>query len=273
MMSDALAWARAYADNGLAILPVRPDKTPLTPHGLKDASGDPVVIESWGRRWPFADWGWALPATVVVIDVDVKHGKNGYRDFERLDGRGPRDVITPSTSTPSGGMQLFFEAEEPYRNRMAIEGTAIDVRAEGGYVILPGHKNGRRWINRLRATRLAPAPAWLDITLKETPPASGFPCLPSSSASPLERKQALAALERACARILGAPCGAQDNTRHQQCFYIGGMIGRGDLDYATAFTALVAAACAMPTYRDPWRNLDERVARSIKAGMVRLLFA
>ena len=51
------------------------------------------------------------------------------------------------------------------------------------------------------------------------------------------------------------------------------MIGRGDLDYATAFTALVAAACAMPTYRDPWRNLDERVARSIKAGMVRLLFS
>ena len=147
------------------------------------------------------------------------------------------------------------------------------LRAEGGYVILPGHKNGRRWINRLRATRLAPAPAWLDITLKETPPASGFPCLPSSSASPLERKQALAALERACARILGAPCGAQDNTRHQQCFYIGGMIGRGDLDYATAFTALVAAARAMPTYRSPWRNLDERVARSIKAGMVRPLFS
>ena len=48
MMSDALAWARAYADHGLAILPVRPDKTPLTPHGLKDASGDPVVIEILG---------------------------------------------------------------------------------------------------------------------------------------------------------------------------------------------------------------------------------
>lgn len=57
------------------------------------------------------------------------------------------------------------------------------------------------------------------------------------------------------------------------CFNIGGMIGRGDLDYATAFSALVAAACAMPTYRDPWRNLDERVARSIKAGMVRLPFS
>jgi hypothetical protein len=54
---------------------------------------------------------------------------------------------------------------------------------------------------------------------------------------------------------------------------MGGMIGRGDLDYATAFTALVAAAYAMPTYRDPWRNLNERVARSIKAGMVRRRFS
>jgi hypothetical protein len=66
---------------------------------------------------------------------------------------------------------------------------------------------------------------------------------------------------------------AQERIRHRECFNIGGIIGRGDLDYATAFTALVAAAYAMPTYRDPWRNLDERVARSIKAGMVRLPFS
>ena len=52
MMSDALAWALAYADRGLAILPVRPDKTPLTPHGLKDASRDPVAVESWDAAGP-----------------------------------------------------------------------------------------------------------------------------------------------------------------------------------------------------------------------------
>ena len=209
MMSDALAWARAYADHGLAILPVRPDKTPLTPHGLKDASGDPVVIESWGRRWPFAEWGWALPATVVAIDIDVKPSRNGYQGFKHLQGCDPRDIMTPSASTPSGGMHLFYEAEKPYRNRVAIEGTAIDIRAEGGYVILPGHKNGRRWINKLRTTPLAPAPAWLDIALKETLPASGCRCLPSASSEPLEREQALATLKRACAKS-SRPEGAQE---------------------------------------------------------------
>ena len=121
--------------------------------------------------------------------------------------------MTPSASTPSGGMHLFYEAPKAYRNRVAIEGTAIDIRAEGGYVILPGHKNGRRWINKLRTTPLAPAPAWLDIALKETLSASGFPCLPSSSSAPLEREQALATLKRACARIIAAPEGAQEHIR------------------------------------------------------------
>jgi hypothetical protein len=273
MMSDALAWARAYAAHGLLLLPVKADKTPLTPHGLRDASGDPAVIEGWGRRWPFADWGWALAAAVVAIDIDVRPGRNGYQDFRHLQGCDPRDVMTPSASTPAGGMHLFYAAAKPYRNRVAIEGTAIDVRAEGGYVVLPGHKNGRRWVNKLRTTPLASAPAWLDIALKETQSASGCSWLHSLAAEPLEREQALAALKRACATIICAPCGEQNKTRHQQCFYIGAMIGRGDLDYATALTALVAAACATPTYRDPWRNLDERVARSIKAGMVRLLFS
>ena len=137
----------------------------------------------------------------------------------------------------------------------------------------PGTRTAGWWINKLRTTPLAPAPAWLDIALKETLSASGFPCLPSASSEPLEREQALATLRRACARVIAAPEGAQEDIRHRECFHIGGMIARGDLDYATAFTALVAAACAMPTYRDPWRNLDERVARSIKAGMVRLLFS
>ena len=210
---------------------------------------------------------------MVAIDIDVKPSRNGYQGFKHHQACDPRNIMTPSTTTPSGGMHLFYEAPKAYRNRVAIDGTAIDIRAEGGYVILPGHKNGRRWINKLRATPLAPAPAWLDIALKETLPASGFRCLPSSSSEPLLREQALATLRRACARVIAAPEGAQEDTRHRECFRIGGMIAREDLDYATAITALVAAACAMPTYRDPWRNLDERVARSIKAGMVRLLFS
>jgi hypothetical protein len=266
-MNSPLAWAQAYAAFGLSVFPVKADKTPLVAGGLKRATRDSNVIEAWWRRWNYAEAGWPAPPSVVVADIDVKHGKNGYRDFERLEGCDARAIITPSTSTPSGGMQLFYAALRPYRNRVAIEGTGIDVRAEGGYVVLPGHKNGRRWISKLRTTPLAPAPAWLDCALTENRSPANFWCLPSLYSEPPERKQALAELERACALIIAAPNGSQDDTRHRQCFLIGALIVRGALDYATARAALITAAHAMPAYGKPWRDLDKRVEASIARGM------
>jgi hypothetical protein len=206
-MTSPLAWALAYAAVGLRIFPVKADKTPLVAGGLKSATRDSTVIADWWRHWSHADTAWAVPSSVVVADIDVKHGKNGYSDFERLDGCNAHDIVTPSTSTPSGGMQLLYAAAKPYRNRVGIERTGIDVRAEGGYVVLPGHENGRRWVKKLRNTPLAPAPAWLDCALTAVAPPSDPCCLPHLSCEPFERKQALAELERACAKIIAAPNG------------------------------------------------------------------
>ena len=44
--------------------------TPLTPHGFKDASSDPEVIKAWRGKWAHCDFGWAVPADVVVVDLD-----------------------------------------------------------------------------------------------------------------------------------------------------------------------------------------------------------
>lgn len=258
-----LAWALAYARHGLPILPVKADKTPLTEHGYQDASTDPHVIAAWWRRYPNADPAWALPPSVVVADIDVKGGKRGFQDFGRLSGADARDIVTPATSTPSGGVHLYFAAARPYRNRVGIAGTAIDTRSQGGYIVLPAHNNGRQWLRRLRDTPMAPAPAWLDF---EPAPATAFTSA-TRAPGPLPRNDALMRLQHACARILGAANGAQDATRHAQCFFIGRLVGRGDLDYATAYSALLAAVRAMPIYGKPWRDLDKRVDASIRRGM------
>jgi hypothetical protein len=63
--------------------------------------------------------------------------------------------------------------------------------------------------------------------------------------------------------ISAARPGARDATRHAQCFFIGGLIGRGDLDYPTAYDAVVAAMAVHP----PRHDLDERIARSLESGM------
>src|SRR5271166_6339744 len=103
--SDAqLDWALAYAGAaGMPIFPVGADKRPLTEHGVKDASTVEAVIRGWWGRWRHADIGWAVPAEIVVVDLDCKRGDNGIKDFIAHEGINPDDVMTPQATTPSGG--------------------------------------------------------------------------------------------------------------------------------------------------------------------------
>jgi hypothetical protein len=71
-----------YAATGYSVIPVRPDKTPYTQHGLKDASQDPDTIQEWWKTWPDANVAIAcgkVSGNLVVLDVDMKNGKNGKR--------------------------------------------------------------------------------------------------------------------------------------------------------------------------------------------------
>jgi hypothetical protein len=261
-MSSVSVWALAYAAYGFPIFPVSADKTPLVEHGFKDASTDSGVIKGWWRRYPFPDPAWALPPNVVVADLDEKRGKHGLVDFERLEGVDPRDVVTPIASTPSGGMQLFFDAAgKTYGNKIVIGGTGIDVRTLGGYVVLPAPNNGREWIRRLSTTPMLPAPAWLACAVKQPPRK-----LAAAASIPSNRSFAFQALRRACAIIIAAERGSRDETRHRQCFAIGALISAGVLDYEIALGALCAAAQEM-VGADDWPNLDARVEYSVRRGM------
>jgi hypothetical protein len=158
------------------VFPVRADKTPLTPHGLKDATINPPSIVSWWRLYPFADIGWALPPSIVVIDIDRKQGGDGYRDFERLAGVPVDAFESPQATTPSGGSHLFCTTNSSgYRNGVRIAGAGIDLRAYGGYVVLPSPGNGRAWVKTL-SIPFAAVPAWI-------PAASERSIQPSASSS------------------------------------------------------------------------------------------
>jgi hypothetical protein len=265
--AKVLAWAHAYTSfrsaafpTGLALLVVNAAKVPLTSYGVHDATADLNILASQLQRWPFADLALAVPETVVVLDLDHKHGVDGYRDFERLDGRDPHSIETPQALSPSGGMHLLFSAMRVYPNKIKLEGAGVDLRAKGGYIVLPGPDNGRHWLKRLRVTPMAPAPAWLDDVLDADRPA--FEPRPVIS-----RKEALKSLERAVLLIMSAPEGEQETTRHAQCFKMGALIAEGVLDYDTARHALIAAAEEMPAYGSPWRDLRAKVEASIERGI------
>jgi hypothetical protein len=265
-ITPPVVWALAYAASGLEVFPCAADKRPLTPHGCLDATRDPDIIKARGRRWPFADPALAVPAHMVIVDLDRRDHKDGFRDFERLDGREPLSVETPIAATPSGGLHLFYGATKPYKNKVAIDGTGIDTRAPGGYVILPAAGNGRKWLKSL-STPLAPAPDWLDAAVKQEPPNNLFHRPAPSAAASYSNLLGRGLLVRAVHMILTAPRGAQEETRHRQSYFVGTLIAAGAVDYDVAYRALVAAANAMPAHGKPWRNLEQKVAASLARGM------
>ena len=260
------------------VFPITAAKEPLVRWRKGDATQrattDPAAIRKWWAEWPFADCGWALPRDVLVVDIDRNQGRDGYADFRRIFGIDPRNVETPMTSSPTGGLHLFHRADKAYKNAVAIDGAGLDTRSEGGLVLLPLPNNGRAWLRPFIDVELMPAPAWFDRVLKDAriesprPPRRPRPPQPPSY-DPRVLEQGRIALERACNRIVTAPCGAQESTLNTECFSIGGMIGRGDIDYEEAHAALFAAAQAMPAYKNPWTGLSEHVDRSLEDGMAR----
>jgi hypothetical protein len=234
----------------------------LTEHGVKDATTDETVIRTWWMRYPHADTAWAVPADVVVVDLDCKRGDDGVKDFAAHEGAHPDTVATPQAKTPTGGRHLVYEANGAlYRNGVRLNGSAIDLRTAGGYIVLPGPRNGRAWLKPLTEP-LAPVPIWVA-------PAPAAGTRPQSATRPFAAETAYArvALKRACLAIEEAPDGEQEATLNKECFSIGGLIGGGELDYETAIAALFAAADLMPAYAEPWRDVEAKVRRAVDDGM------
>jgi Bifunctional DNA primase/polymerase, N-terminal/Family of unknown function (DUF5906) len=259
--NSPIDWAIAYAAAGMAVFPVKADKKPLTDHGLKDATVDEAQIRAWWMRWPHADPAWAVPAEILAVDLDVGKG-DGVKDFIEREGVAPDDIETPQSLTPRGGRHLLFRANGgTYRNGVRINGSAIDLRTAGGYVVLPGPGNGRTWLKPL-STPVAQAPAWIHpAPAAETPLQAPRPFTG-------ETAYARTALERACLAIEEAPNGEQEATLNKECFSIGGLVGGGELELETAIAALWAAADLMPAYAEPWTGLEEKIRRTVTQGML-----
>ena len=159
-----LKTARALAEKGLAVFPCLPgEKRPATPHGVKDATTDPIEIENWWQQDPHFNVAIATGAVsgVFVIDIDGAQAETELRMLEARHGELPATV----ESITARGRHLFFKCpEKPLRNSASKIATGIDVRATGGYVIAPPsvHPSGKRYCWSVdSATTFAAAPAWL----------------------------------------------------------------------------------------------------------------
>jgi hypothetical protein len=148
--------ALRIAGKGKAVFPCGPDKAPHTPRGFKDATTDPRRVTAFWNRHPDARIG--VPtgsrSSVFVVDVD------------RLEALGELERELPETltiRTPSGGLHFYFNYLPGLTNSPGNLPAGIDIRGEGGYVIVPPSPG----YSVERHGPIADAPEWLLEKLRD----------------------------------------------------------------------------------------------------------
>jgi hypothetical protein len=165
---------------------------PLTPHGkqpliawreFQERRATDTEARAWWAQWPEANVGVVTGAIsgLVVLDVDPRHGGDvALAQLVATHGALPRTV---EARTGGGGRHVLFAYPGiPVRSRAGQLGPGLDVRGDGGYVVVPPsvHPSGvpYAWVNPPDAADLAPLPAWLRARVVEpaaVAPAAGSP--------------------------------------------------------------------------------------------------
>lgn len=197
--SDLASAALTLALARVPVFPcVRGGKQPMTAHGFHSATIDPQQVERWWTRTPDANIGIPTGANsgLVVVDVDVHPGGDGFRAFSRVTEMGLTQRWAWMVRTPSGGMHAYFAAtpgeEQPC---WSVASKHIDFRGDGGYIVAPpsavtiSDENTRQYsllsfgreagtVDSVRLNRVLAPP-------KPTPPRNAPPTsMPSAGSSP-----------------------------------------------------------------------------------------
>jgi len=147
MPNNRALWAKHHAKNGLSVFPTARDKVPLVEDWPNLATTDLAQIDRWWAEHPEANIGCAIGrANLCVIDIDPQGGGTLMDLPLTFD---ERDTVTAITGR--GGSHLYYKMPAGVRitNARGTLPKGIDVRGDGGYVVLPGsiHENGNayRW--------------------------------------------------------------------------------------------------------------------------------
>lgn len=196
--------AVTYAEHGIRIFPLRAgDKVPAVDHWHDVATCDVRQVQRWWRQ--NAEYNIGMPqgirANTLTLDIDHGHHsdgtpKYGWDSFAELEERHGELPATLRQATPSGGEHLIFSypdrSSDLWRNSASQIADDIDVRGEGGYIVLtPSIVAGRRY-GPWRGSRVAQPPAWLIEATKKRPAAPAtfaaeLPDLSSMTAQEVER--------------------------------------------------------------------------------------
>lgn len=160
------------------VFPIKPrEKSPPLCKWQMEASRNLEKVLEWWKQYPDANIGLrcGVTSSVVVIDVDPNH--TGDESLLELFSKYQNFPDTPLCLSGGGGRHFFFkhpiDVRIPSRNGQLAVG--IDVKADGGYVVLPPsvHPSGKRYEWEISSppskVDLPPLPIWLFDLIREEP--------------------------------------------------------------------------------------------------------
>lgn len=253
--------ALAYASVGWHVFPLaKGGKTPAVSQGFKSATREPARIRRWWDTNPEWNIGVATGASkLIVIDIDPDNG--GLDTLWHLIRAGFDFPPTPSQVTASGGAHYFYRSpDHQLRNKagrlpgVPHETPGIDVRAQGGYVVVPPSSTEKGKYEWLQSWEMepAPAPAWL----RPTPAQRPLPVVVGD----VHDGYVEAALRGECEKVSRAAPGTRNHQLNESAFRLGTLIATGVLTPETVVSNLLAASHQA--------GLGEREIRNtIKSGL------
>lgn len=267
-MPDMLAAALDYARRGFRVFPcLAGDKKPdgvLASEGLHNATTSEFTIRAWWGARPNANIGIATGprSGILVVDVDaVTDGLTTLRSLEDTHGVLPP---TPYLRTGRGGQHFWFSYPKVgrYGNSAKRLGAGIDIRGDGGYVVVPPSltEGAYEWLLPPDDTTIADAPEWLLEMLREKPVER---IAPQQFTAPSD-KYAAKAFEDEIASVVSASEGTRNDTLNKAAFALGQLVGAGLLSEFDVDRALVNAGelAGLPT-----REAQATVRSGLQAGM------
>ncbi|MEC7369604.1 MAG: AAA family ATPase [Pseudomonadota bacterium] len=162
----ALSISKRYE---VPVFPCNEDKSPLTPHGFKDASDDPERIQELFNNPRAALVGMPTGeiSGISVLDLDVPKKEGEPSGLEWLDQNIQYLPITLVIKTRRGGRHLYYRHIKGVKNTAGKIAPRVDTRGDGGYVITAG--SGYELRNDVPLNELPPFP--MEIFKSEEPAA------------------------------------------------------------------------------------------------------
>ena len=149
--SSVKEWATS-----VSIIPIEPKgKKPLLPwKEFTERISSREERAEWRKRWPECNWGLVTGSIsgYIVLDFDKDEGRKLFNEH--------KVAGTAAISETANGFHALYSVEaEPMGNATSVV-PGLDVRGEGGYIVIPPsiHPCGKRYRWQIAPWALRPAP-------------------------------------------------------------------------------------------------------------------